>query len=156
VTTECEFGNLYRSSASKSSVRLISLIVLRRSWSNQNRTNPLSRNGILARCRFFQDQRAYVETPAVQNAFFPISSHGNGAVICPAFFARLMTAGLDEVREASSFIRGSCCDARRGFWPDLLRGVVPLAHRLSCTLTCRPPPVSSCGRFCSSPRVGLL
>ncbi len=64
--------------------------------------------------------------------------------------ARPMTAGLDEVREASGFIRGACCNARRGFRPGLLRDVVPLVHRFLCTSTCRPLPVSSCARFCSS------
>lgn len=70
--------------------------------------------------------------------------HMSGLLVRP------MTAGLDEVREASGFIRGSCCDARRGFRPGLLRDVVPLVHRLLCTSTCRPLPVSSSARFCSS------
>ena len=55
-------------------------------------------------------------------------------------YVRLMTAGLDEVREASGLIRGSYFYARRGFRPGLLRDVVPLVHRFLCTSTCRPLP----------------
>lgn len=45
---------------------------------------PLS-DGFLAKGRIFHDQPAYVERPAVQDAFSSISPYGNGAVICPAF-----------------------------------------------------------------------
>lgn len=98
-------------------------------------------------------QPAYVERPAVQDTFSNFirrerCGHMSGLLVRPK------TAGLDEVREASGFIRGSCCDARRGFRPGLLRDVVPLVHRLLCTSTCRPLPVSSSARF--APHVGTL